>query len=271
MRVRAGSKRSGAGTDPDVRPAKRRAGSRKGVKATRCKVSAANGAGGVDGGHSGMGAEEEGGLVGGDLMGAGANDPAAAEAPGQSPSATDSSMNGADVRNHVQEPATRVSGAADTAEAGLITMTMQAPSSSGNPMMGAGAAEAEESGAAEAEAASVAAGQPAPSALLSQPSHDTLVPAAAAPASTQAPASATQDTPMAAAEHPAEAEASVASASAPNIKNDNLQNIWSMDFTVQFHKIVKETRRRDPWNLSSIEFPKGNGRVPKLHCQQQKR
>ena len=64
IRVRAGSKRSGAGTGPDVRPAKRRAGSRKGVKATRCNVSAANGAGGVDGGHSGMEAEEEDGPVG---------------------------------------------------------------------------------------------------------------------------------------------------------------------------------------------------------------
>ena len=38
-----------------------------------------------------------------------------------------------------------------------------------------------------------------------------------------------------------------------------------MDFTVQFHKIVKETRRgRDLWNFSSIEFPKGNVRVPKV-------
>ena len=253
IRVRAGSKRSGAGTGPDVRPAKRRAGSRKGVKATRCKVSAANGAGGVDGGHSGMEAEEEDGPVVEDL----------GEAPGQSPSATDSSMDGAEVRNHVQKPATQVSGAADTAEAGLITMTMQAPSSSCNSMMGAGAAEAEGAGAS---------GQPAPSALLSRPSHDTVEPAAAAAASTHAPATVTQDTAMAAAELAAEAEASVAAAqpapSAPLSRPSeevlvpaaaggvaegagddalvenfgNFGNIWSRRFIVEFNAHMRSEK-----------------------------
>ena len=127
--------------------------------------------------------------------------------------------------------------------------------------MGAGAVEAEGAGAAEAEE-SVAADQLAPSALLSQSNHDTLVPEAAA--STQDPATATQDTEMAAAEHPAEAEASVASASAPNIINDELRNIWSMDFTVQFYEIVKQTKGRDPWNHGSFEFPKGQVHFQKL-------
>ena len=78
-----GSKRSGAGTCPDVRarPAKRRYGSSTG------KVFAANGENGVDGGGF-MEAVDESGLVeDDDCLGAGADDPASVAAAQQTPSA----------------------------------------------------------------------------------------------------------------------------------------------------------------------------------------